>query len=674
MSNPPTRPWHAEPIDAVLGALDSSVAGLTAAEAARRLQQFGPNALEESGRISWVSVLVRQFKNVLVVILLLATLISIILGQNAGGWGDCRDRASGGRPRFRTGVPGRTRYRSAAPSDRPGEPCRPERTGRRGTGARDRPGRRHSSAGRRSRSGRRAPRGGRQPPRRRERSDRRVGSGRETVPAALPGRVKRRRQDEHGVCRHRRHLWPRPRRRDRDRDDHRVRSDRGHAPDGRARPNPPPGQPRPRRSHPGQGCARYRGRHRRGRPATRAAPLGDAGLRYRARRRGRARGIAGGRDHLAGHWRSAHGTAEGARAPSARGRDVGEHQGHLLRQDRHLDKGRDDGPPSVDRRRGLRCDRRWLRPERELRQGWPVPRTVAGRTLCKSVVASTARWTISSIMPSSEQYALSENALQAVIKEVYKHTGITLNEQKKDLLSGRLRRRVRALKMESIGEYVELLCSNRLPPRERDAFIDVVTTHKTSFFRTKSVWDHFSNAILPEVGQQMKPLRIWSAACSTGEEVYSIAIECEERKNIDPNFRFSVLASDVSSGVVQTAKEGKFSENRIREAMEKRPALRWNNYVLEEEGGGYRIQLRLVRNIEFKTHNLFNAMRGQFDIIFVRNVFIYFSDEDKAKVVRNLSESLFQGGRLIIGESESLLHQSDCFEYEEACIYRKRTR
>lgn len=271
-------------------------------------------------------------------------------------------------------------------------------------------------------------------------------------------------------------------------------------------------------------------------------------------------------------------------------------------------------------------------------------------------------------MAHLEPTELTNRLLEKLIDHVHRHTGITMAKNRKAMLQGRLRRRMRELSLDSYERYVEFLEEN---PSEVEIFVDLVTTNETYFFRTPRVWDYFFKEYLPAWNKSNpgKILRVWSAASSSGEEAYSIAICCQEFKEAHPGFVYQVLGSDISQGVLEEAANARYSGRAIETFKAARGA--WFDKYLRPEGEGFRIIPELHARVRFEKHNLYDHLLGQepFDIVFLRNVLIYFAQADQEKVLERVRRSMKPDGRLIIGESESLNRLDVGFRYVAPLIY-----
>ena len=261
-------------------------------------------------------------------------------------------------------------------------------------------------------------------------------------------------------------------------------------------------------------------------------------------------------------------------------------------------------------------------------------------------------------------------ALDSLVAEVYRRTGVTLDEGKRNMLSNRLRRRCRAVGVSSLREYWKLLRALDDAAEEVAEFVHSVTTHKTSLFRTSSLWS-FLEEELARLAERQGRVSAWSAACSTGQEAASFAMLSESLDGGEHSLRYSVLASDVSAPVVQSASEGKFSVDEVSVAAAAQPRIPVDSYFGEPQEDQRALQPALRRSIEYRTHNLFEPIRRSFDVILLRNVIIYFTEDDRRRVIENCCSALREGGLLVIGESESLNGGFQGLEYIAPCTYRK---
>jgi chemotaxis protein methyltransferase CheR len=265
---------------------------------------------------------------------------------------------------------------------------------------------------------------------------------------------------------------------------------------------------------------------------------------------------------------------------------------------------------------------------------------------------------------------IDDAVLEKLLVIVHKLTGITMSVNKKNLIKGRLRPRMRELKLDSYESYLRYL---EKTPNEVQAFINLITTNETSFFRTKRVWDFFESEFLPHWHSEnpKKTLLFWSAAASSGEESYSAGICCEEFRLKNPNFNYQIYGSDISTEVLAKAEKGEYAGRSIASFKEDKLAL-FDKY-LQLNGDVYRIRDQLRAKIRFFQHNLFKVhpQANHFDIVFIRNVLIYFGQTDQEQVLANIYPALTAKGVLVIGESESLSSLKTEYKYKSPLIYEK---
>jgi chemotaxis protein methyltransferase CheR len=248
--------------------------------------------------------------------------------------------------------------------------------------------------------------------------------------------------------------------------------------------------------------------------------------------------------------------------------------------------------------------------------------------------------------------------------------GISLSPAKKSLVGGRLAKRLQHCQLASYGEYFALLGEAR-HAAERQIALDLLTTNETYFFREPRHFDFLREQIAP--GRRGgAPLRVWSAACSSGEEPYSIAMLLADRIG---EGGWDIVASDISSRVLDKARSGHYDIERASHV----PRDYLNRFCLKGVGsqdGTFLVEQRLRARIAFQQINLNQTLPdiGQFDVIFLRNVMIYFNADTKRAVVARLLERLKPGGHLIVGHSESLNGIAERVEAVAPSVYRKPAR
>ncbi|MBI1423011.1 MAG: methyltransferase domain-containing protein [Gammaproteobacteria bacterium] len=255
---------------------------------------------------------------------------------------------------------------------------------------------------------------------------------------------------------------------------------------------------------------------------------------------------------------------------------------------------------------------------------------------------------------------------------VGERTGIVLSEHKVDMVYGRLARRLRQLKISNFRDYLALLTQD--DDQELVEFTNALTTNLTSFFREPHHFEFLQQKGIPELLKRRpnKRLRVWSAGCSTGEEPYTIAITLQESVPLIRNWDIKILATDLDSNVVRHAKEGVYNQERVN-GISKERLSRWFNKGHGGNQGKVRVSSDLHRLVTFKQLNLMHEwpMKGPFDVIFCRNVVIYFNKDTQRTLFERYADILADDGYLIVGHSESLHKVTDRFELLGKTIYRK---
>jgi chemotaxis protein methyltransferase CheR len=246
---------------------------------------------------------------------------------------------------------------------------------------------------------------------------------------------------------------------------------------------------------------------------------------------------------------------------------------------------------------------------------------------------------------------------------IYKKAGIRLGSDKRTMLEVRVKRRLKALELGSYGQYCDYLFGHTGLREEIVPLIDVVTTNKTDFFREPKHFSLLVEKALPELtagNGEGKPLLVWSAGCSTGEEPYTLAIVLSEYALTHPGFRFRILATDISTIVLATAEMGVYSDEVVAPV----PALLRRKYFMRSRDANsdrVRVVPELRRLVEFRRLNFMDADYGlteRADAIFCRNVIIYFDRPTQERILRKLSGNLVPRGYMFVGHAETL-HDMD---------------
>lgn len=258
---------------------------------------------------------------------------------------------------------------------------------------------------------------------------------------------------------------------------------------------------------------------------------------------------------------------------------------------------------------------------------------------------------------------------------VYAETGIRLGAEKKTMLEGRLRKRLRDLHIDSYRHYCDYLFGADGLRNEKILFIDVVTTNKTDFFREPKHFDYMARQALPELAARSdgQPLLFWSAGCSSGEEPYTLAMVLSEYAEGRPGFRFRILATDISTKVLARAELGVYTTDSVEPV----PQRMRHKYLLrsrERHSDRVRIVPELRRLVDFRRLNFMDADYGiaaRADGIFCRNVIIYFDRPTQEKILRKLTHHLKPGGYLFVGHSETLHDMALPLEPLGPALYRR---
>ena len=234
---------------------------------------------------------------------------------------------------------------------------------------------------------------------------------------------------------------------------------------------------------------------------------------------------------------------------------------------------------------------------------------------------------------------------------IYQLAGISLSDAKRSLVSGRLVKRLRHYGMDSFSDYLKLLSTTE-GRAELQTMVDLLTTNETYFFREQAHFDFLTGTILPGLPASA-PLEIWSAACSTGEEVYTLSMVLAEQLGMERKWR--ITGSDISTQVLATASSGHYPMSCTR-GLPERYLKAWCLKGVRSAAGTFLIAQTLRDRTRFLQVNLNDTLPdlGRFDVIFLRNVMIYFDLDTKRRVVERVSQKLRPGGYLIVGHSESL--------------------
>jgi chemotaxis protein methyltransferase CheR len=273
---------------------------------------------------------------------------------------------------------------------------------------------------------------------------------------------------------------------------------------------------------------------------------------------------------------------------------------------------------------------------------------------------------------------MKEREFRLLRELVQEHTGIWLQDGKRTMLAARLAKPVRRLGLSGFQSYYALLRESAEDSPEFVEFVNAITTNKTSFFRERHHFEYLAQKIVPEIKAASlrggrKQIRVWSAACSTGEEVYSIAMTLLDAVE-EKGWWLEVVGSDIDTGVLETAQRAIYPA----ECLESIDELQRQRYFLQgkdSRAGQVKLKPEVTRMVELRRVNLMDerwAVEGPFDVIFFRNALIYFQQDVQERFLRRMTAMLRPGGYLFIGNSEQIPWMHDRLEPLSQTMYRLR--
>jgi len=271
---------------------------------------------------------------------------------------------------------------------------------------------------------------------------------------------------------------------------------------------------------------------------------------------------------------------------------------------------------------------------------------------------------------------LTNAEFQRFQEMILAEAGINLNESKRALVESRLARRLRSLGFPGYGQYLSFLEGQPLKSQEWQEMINCITTNKTEFFRENHHFEFLRNRVFPEARARSaqgvaKQLRIWSAACSTGEEPYSIAITVREAFGADRSWDVRILASDIDTHVLAAGEAGIFDGERLGSVPD---AIKRRYFLRRKEDGALMAKEDLKSLIRFRRINFIDPawpIRTTFDVIFCRNVIIYFNRETQERLFERLVQYLKPTGYLLVGHSENLHWMNTRLVPLQNTVYRR---
>ncbi len=277
---------------------------------------------------------------------------------------------------------------------------------------------------------------------------------------------------------------------------------------------------------------------------------------------------------------------------------------------------------------------------------------------------------------SDAHAVMSDDEFLLLRNLVYQESGLWLKEEKKSFMAHRAVRRMKVKKIPSYFRYYKLLTDKADGKNELRCFLDDLTINETSFFRNRPQMDLFSDVVLPKILARKRAegklsLRVWSAGCSTGQEPYSLAMAIRHSMLDIRSWKVTILASDLSLSALETAQAGFYGPGKLEGVDQK-----YMEAYFRKAGDGYAVSEEIRRLVAFDYHNLMNENgEKDFDIIFCRNVLIYFDEQTQKKVIDRFEKALVQGGYLFLGHSETLQGINDDFvfiHHNRGTAYRKK--
>ena len=279
------------------------------------------------------------------------------------------------------------------------------------------------------------------------------------------------------------------------------------------------------------------------------------------------------------------------------------------------------------------------------------------------------------ILPPSNLEQVTDEELSKFANLIYERTGIRVSPQKKTLLSNRVRRRLRQTGIENFAEYFTHLKRLRPGDAEWNAFLQEITTHETYLFRDEVQWQWFSNTFLAEqvaqvkAGKKSRSLKIWSAACSTGDEATTIACCVAGCLPNYQQWKIKILGTDIGVGAVEQASSAVFGERAMRLVPEQY-RLRFFNKVKDAQI--WNAKPILTGMMSFRQHNLMTPFREDgFDLVFLKNVLIYFDATSKRTVIGHVSKAIRPGGLLLAGAAEGIADMTKDFTRIQPWLFRR---
>ncbi len=272
------------------------------------------------------------------------------------------------------------------------------------------------------------------------------------------------------------------------------------------------------------------------------------------------------------------------------------------------------------------------------------------------------------------EFSMDDAAFKTISEAIYKQAGIVIDETKRELVYARVVRRLRALSLPGFESYAQLLQGANAVKESKD-FINALTTNHTRFFREPHHFEFLQNTIIPYWKKRAKftgnkRIRVWSSASSSGEEPYTLAMVLADAFDRGEGWDWKILATDIDTNILNKAKQGRYDDLGLEEI----PPGYKARYLKQNDDKSFIVNSELKNHITFNRLNLHSAwpIKTEFDVIFCRNVFIYFDPPSKKSLVDRFAKTLSNDGWLFLGHSESILGDRSAFKLVGRTIYEPR--
>jgi chemotaxis protein methyltransferase CheR len=280
---------------------------------------------------------------------------------------------------------------------------------------------------------------------------------------------------------------------------------------------------------------------------------------------------------------------------------------------------------------------------------------------------------VDALLQREPEIALSDREMDRIVRLVYERSGITLHQGKRALVVARLHKMLKSGGFRSFSDYVRHVETDRTG-QQLSVLIDAISTNHTSFFREDEHFRYLASLVAPPLAAADRPVRVWCAACSTGQEPVSIAATLMDALPAAQHGRIRVLASDISTRALKTAGAGVYPL-RVADGLPQPVLKSYFERGLGADEGKVRVRAHVRRVIEYRRLNLIeiDSLNEAFDVVFCRNVMIYFDKAVQQRVVSMIERHMAPGGYLFIAHSESLNGLSHELKWMAPAVYQRRT-